>query len=449
MKKEFILGLEECLTAENITLSFDGDNDVTIPMAVLELLFVYKGEEEKKVLASKLVDYIKSFPYDRLSTNGCKQKNGSILRVCENGSISGILKEKANISNITRRIFQLCFDRAKAAKGSEVILISQSPAIGIQAATLHIKCQPLKERIFPPLAEQYSGRYEGYTSQTEMDKFFQDGFISKESVLGYESVDWQENMFVQLTSEKNNSLIGRYTGGRIVKLQYQQATSFKPKNNEQRYLLEALEAPPEQVPLVIVKGEAGTGKTYGSLSVALNHLAGYSDDKTYVQILVAAPTVTIDEDLGYLPGEINDKVGPYLGGVKDNLTMYFRNRNEELDNRKLEFNVQTLFEQKLISIQPIGFLRGRSIQKSMFIIDECQNIKPSILRDIVTRVGLGTKLVLLGDPSQVNKPGLNPSKNGLVFVSEKFKGNSLCYQVTLNADKSLRSELAKQAIKVL
>ena len=85
----------------------------------------------------------------------------------------------------------------------------------------------------------------------------------------------------------------------------------------------------------------------------------------------------------------------------------------------------------------------------MFIIDECQNIKPSILRDIVTRVGLGTKLVLLGDPSQVNKPGLNPSKNGLVFVSEKFKGNSLCYQVTLNADKSLRSELAKQAIKVL
>ena len=116
MKKEFILGLEECLTAENITLSFDGDNDVTIPMAVLELLFAYKGEEEKKVLASKLVDYIKSFPYDRLSTNGCKQKNGSILRVCENGSISGFLKEKANISNITRRIFQLCFDRAKAAK---------------------------------------------------------------------------------------------------------------------------------------------------------------------------------------------------------------------------------------------------------------------------------------------------------------------------------------------
>lgn len=449
MKKEFVLGLEECLTAENITQSFDGDNDVTIPMVVLELLFTYKGEEEKKILASKLVDYIKSFSYEKLSTVGCKQQNGSILRIIENGPLSNHLKGKANISNITRRIFQLCIDRAKASKNREVILISQSPVVGIQAAAMHIKCQPLKEKIFPPLAEQYKGRYEGYTSQTAMDKFFQDGFICKEEVYGYETVDWQENMFVQLVSEQSTSLLGRYTQGKIVKLRYQKASSFIPKNNEQKYLLEALEAPPEQVPLVIVKGEAGTGKTFGSLSVALNHLAGYSEDKTYVQILVAAPTVTIDEDLGYLPGEINDKVGPYLGGIKDNLTMYFRNRNDELDNRQLEYNVQTLFEKKLISIQPIGFLRGRSIPRTMFIIDECQNIKPSILRDIVTRVGPGTKLVLLGDPSQVNKPGLNPSKNGLVYVSEKFKGNSLCYQVTLNADKSLRSELAKQAIKVL
>ena len=129
--------------------------------------------------------------------------------------------------------------------------------------------------------------------------------------------------------------------------------------------------------------------------------------------------------------------------------MIFRNKNQELDNQKLDMNVKFLFDRKFISIQPIGFLRGRSIQQSIFIIDECQNIKPSILRDIVTRVGKGTKLVLLGDPTQVNKPGLNTSKNGLVYVSEKFKGNSLCYQVMLNADKSVRSELAKEALKVL
>lgn len=448
MKKEFILGVEECLADANITLSFDGDNDVTIPLVVLESLYNYNGEGEKKVLASKLIDYIKTFSYEKISTIGCKQRNGSTLRVVDNGPINKKLKDLHNASTISKRIFQVCFDRRSDDR--EVILISQNPAIGIQAADMHIKSQPLKEKIFPPLSEQYTGRCEGSISQTLMDQFHENGKISCKDVYEHEKIDWQENMFVTLRSETGNSLVGRYTMGEIVKLKYAKKTdSCRPINNEQRFLLEALEAPPEEVPIVIVKGEAGTGKTYCTLSVALNHLAQYSDKNTYTQILVAAPTVTIDEDLGYLPGEIDEKVGPYLGGIKDNLAMIFRNKNKDLDNQKLDMNVKYLFERKFISIQPIGFLRGMSIQQSIFIIDECQNIKPNILRDIVTRAGKGTKLVLLGDPSQVNKPGLNTSKNGLVYVSEKFKGNALCYQVMLNADKSVRSELAKEALKVL
>ena len=450
MRKEFILGVEEALTDTNITLSFDGDNDVTIPLVVLENLYNYKGDEEKKILASKLIEYIKEFPYKNLKV-GCKQRNGSILRVVDNGPISKKIRDMHNLSVTQKRIFQVCLDRRvkdKNGEANQVILISQNPATGIQAAELDIKSQPLREKIFPPLEKQYTGVYNGSTSQTVIDAFYQNGEISVKDIYGYENVEWQENMFVTLQGERGNSIFGRYTQGKVVKLKHlKKSKACAPINSEQKYLIEALEAPAEEVPLVIVKGDAGTGKTYCTLSVALNKLAKYSDDEVYSQILVAAPTVTIDEDLGYLPGEIDEKVGPYLGGFKDNLSTIFKNQNSELDNKKIDFNVRYLFEQKLITIQPIGFLRGRSIQNSIFIIDECQNIKPKILKDIVTRIGKGTKLVLLGDPSQVNKAGLNSSKNGLTYVAEKFKGNLLCYQITMS--KPVRGKLAEEALKVL
>ena len=121
----------------------------------------------------------------------------------------------------------------------------------------------------------------------------------------------------------------------------------------------------------------------------------------------------------------------------------------EKDNAQLEADADFLFKKEFIKIQSIGHLRGRSIPFTMFIVDETQNIQPKILLDIVTRAAKGTKIVLLGDPTQVNKPGLNTRRNGLVYISEKMKGHSLCWQVTLNSEKSIRSDLAQEALKIL
>ena len=165
--------------------------------------------------------------------------------------------------------------------------------------------------------------------------------------------------------------------------------------------------------------------------------------------MIASPTVNIDDEIGYLPGDIDEKVGPYLGGIMDNLWNYFKMCDEYSNNDDIQDKIDELFARNYIEIQGIGFLRGRSIKDNIFIIDEAQNIRPEILLDIVTRVGKGTKIVLMGDPTQVNRVGLNIRRNGLVYISEKMKGSSLCWQVTLNNEKSVRSDLAQEALRIL
>ena len=260
-----------------------------------------------------------------------------------------------------------------------------------------------------------------------------------------------ENEFLIIKTECSSGL-GRYTNGKIVQLQHNERLpqGCRALNIEQKMLWECLLAPPEIAPLVVVKGAAGTGKTYCSIAMALDKLKGYSEEELYDQILVATPTVTVSgENIGYLPGDIEDKVGPYLGGIMDNLKAFFRERNKDYDNLQLRQCAEELFERGFIEIQPIGFLRGRTIPKTVFIIDETQNIRPSDIQDIVTRAAKGSKFIFLGDPDQINNPELNTRYNGLVYLSEKMKGNALCWQITLNSEKSIRSNLAQEALKIL
>ena len=207
-------------------------------------------------------------------------------------------------------------------------------------------------------------------------------------------------------------------------------------------------APPDIAPLVVVKGAAGTGKTFCSLAYSLEHLKKYGSNGLYNQILVGTP-VEYGEDIGYLPGDISSKVSPVLGGIYDNLKTMFREKNPEADNAMLQDQCEEVFERKFIEIQVIGFLRGRTIPYTCFIIDETQNVLPSDIKKIVTRAAKGSKFIFLGDPEQIGNPELNSRYNGLVYLSEKLKGNNLCWQVTLDSQKSVRSELAQVALNVL
>ena len=145
---------------------------------------------------------------------------------------------------------------------------------------------------------------------------------------------------------------------------------------------------------------------------------------------------------------MKEKVSPYLGGIYDNLSILINGTKKNEKGEKLE-NGEYLFEKGVIQVQPIGFLRGRTITNSIFIIDETQNIDPGDIKSIVTRAAVGSKFIFLGDPTQVDNPKLNERYNGLVYLSEKMKGNPLCWQVSLKNEESVRSELSTIASKIL
>ena len=455
MKKTFVLRTEAVLSSENATLRFGDDNTIVIPMAILENLYKYKGFPEKQRLASKFIEYIASISMQELlSERGFKQKNGSYLRVVDNRlELDAKIKGLQNISNLDGRVYQVCFDLKKSEKQDNVILISKNPTIRLKAEKIGIEAQPFKDELFPAPLDQYKGYLDVYASQATVSKLFSDGEFSIDEIYHAEQVNWMENMFLIIHTETSSAL-GRYTNGKIVPLKYSKKlpNGYKALNLEQTMLWECLLTPPEEAPLVVVKGAAGTGKTFCSLAMALERLKRYSDkgNELYDQILVASPTVTVsNECIGYLPGDIDEKVGPYLGGIMDNLKAIFRQKNPYFNNAELKSTAQMLFDQEYIEIQPIGFLRGRTIPYMCFIIDETQNIRPSDIKDIVTRSAKGSKFIFLGDPDQVNNPELNSRYNGLVYLSEKMKGNSLCWQVTLSSEKSVRGDLARAALEIL
>ena len=477
MKKTFVLLTEATLSSEKATLNFGSDNDVVIPLAVVERIYQYDKSPEKARIASKFVNYISTFSMkDLLSSKGVKQSNGSSLRIVDCESISPEVNSLYNMTELYKRSFQVCLDLINSTK-YPVVLISQNPGVRLKAEKLGIKSQEFKDEIFPLPQDQYKGRIEAFATKSAIDKLYADGALPINAIYQYNKIAWHENMFVTISSE-GSSAIARYTDGMLVPLMYQDNAVFKPENVEQKMFMECLMAPPDIAPLVIVKGGAGTGKTYCALAAALHCLTSCGPLSRYEQILVSAPAVTIDEDLGFLPGGIGAKISPYINGVNNNLVEIFKHSgkkfkiekddDDDADTEKgkgkskvrekdkdtvtimdCRESVSALFGQGLVSIQAIGFLRGSSIVNTFYFIDEVQNIKPEIMKDIITRLARGSKLVLAGDPTQVNTPGLNERRNGLVYASEKFKDISRCWQIELDSKKTVRSELAMIAQEIL
>lgn len=441
MSKVFVLRTHALLSSRESTLKFGNDNEIVIPFEVLKELRHLKHEStEKKKIAKDLLRYILELPTDRLmSKEGVVQENGSILRISRD--YKDIRIDSADDLTIPqKRTLQICLG-IRDKENKTVILVTNNEILQLEARNLGIKAESFKDETFPRLKDQYTGREEIYTTDACIDTFFSKGFINKEDIYEYQNIEFVNNKFFVLNSESKTAL-ATFKNGKIVKLKYQEERPFdiRPQNVGQKFLVEALFD--EDCPLVIAKGNAGTGKTFCSLAVALHE----NKTKEYDRILVTR-SVTATEQYGYLPGDIDQKLGPYLAGIKDNLAILI---NGPKRNREGAYEDGSFyFEKGIIQIQPIGFLRGRSIVNSYFIIDETQNIEPDTIKSIVTRAGEGSKFIFLGDPTQIDNPNLNERYNGLVYLSEKMKGNPMCVQVSLTDNESVRSDLAREAAKLL
>ncbi len=443
MSKIFVLRINSLLSSPDSTLRFGEDNEVVIPLAVIDELQNYRGKPEKMKIAELLLRYIEKFDINKLLTTGVKQANGSLLKIVKN--YHDIRIEMEGLTENDKRVFQVCLGLQRE-ESKKVVLVSKNNTIRIKARALGITAEDFRDDLFPSPEEQYSGRCQLSLPQTVISEFFSKGFleISKMADINFQ---WTPNMFLEIRSlDSNTQVLARYDGEKVVPIQFAGRHPYEaiPKNKGQIFLQECLLTGWEEAPLVIAKGGAGTGKTYLSLAAALQGI----EEGQYDRLLVATPSETVgNEKLGYLPGDIREKVSPYLGGISDNLSILI-NGKEKHGARKVESG-EYFFEKGIIQIQPIGFLRGRTIVNSVFIIDETQNIEPSDIKSIVTRAATGSKFIFLGDPSQVDNPKLNERYNGLVYLSEKFKGQKECWQVTLNASESVRSKLSTIASKLL
>jgi PhoH-like ATPase len=225
----------------------------------------------------------------------------------------------------------------------------------------------------------------------------------------------------------------------IRRIDNQVSYGIRPRNAEQCFAMDALTN--ADVPLVTITGKAGTGKTLLALAAALEKR------RYYRQIFISRPSVPLsNKDIGFLPGDIQSKLDPYMQPLYDNLSVIESNQNGKNGSRQGR-RVKELLDEEKIVITPLSYIRGRSIVKVFFIVDEAQNLTPHEVKTIITRAGEGTKIVFTGDIYQIDHPYLDSRSNGLSYLIEKMKGQHLYTHI--NLEKGERSELSDLAINLL
>ncbi len=251
--------------------------------------------------------------------------------------------------------------------------------------------------------------------------------------------------------QPNHTLLARYDGRDQALHPLQRVNKAKlgriqPRNREQTFALDLLLDPAVQ--LVTLIGKAGTGKTLLALAAGLNQVA---DEHLYDRLLVTRPVIPLGKEIGFLPGDLEEKMGPWMQPIIDNLDFLLGGHEGPLSTRGSQrgnrSNWEDLKAMGLLEVEAISYIRGRSIPRQFMVVDEAQNLTPHEVKTIVTRVGQGTKIVLTGDPYQIDNPYVDAESNGLTWLVERFKGQTLAGHVTLSRGE--RSELAELAANLL
>ncbi|NLV36936.1 MAG: PhoH family protein [Clostridiaceae bacterium] len=455
-QKTFVLDTNVLLHTPFALFSFD-DNIVVIPEVVLEELDKFKKDNSELGAnarhAARIIDGLRS---KGSLSKGIELENGGTLRIEMNYHEVKLPESWVGTVN-DNRILKIC--KGLHENGEKVFLISKDVFVRIKADILGITAQDFQNEQAPVYDEQYKGRLDVYSTEQKLEEFYAKGTLSPEDVFCFDtptskkvSIELVTNQFLVIHSCTNDrqTALARFDGKNIVPLNFihEHPLGITPRNAGQKFFQEALMMDALKAPLVIVKGPAGTSKTFYSLAVGLHKMLG-ERNPPYRKILVCRPNVRMDEDIGFLPGTEQEKIAPFLRPVIDNLEVLVDTDEDERYNseKELKDKIDELFDRNIISAEAIAYIRGRSITKQWVIIDEAQNLTPKQVKGIITRAGKNTKIILIGDPEQIDHPFLDIRTNGLCFASERMKGSPLCYQLTMTDDECERSELAFEAAR--
>ena len=432
-----IFVLDTCvLLFDHSALTNFEDNKVAIPITVLEELDRFKvGNETKHFEARECIRILDRLSQEHSLQDWIPVENGmeGQLRVimdadCSEGHASSVFAEHTNDHKILDAA--LCL-QAKEPE-SKVILVSKDINLRLKAKALNLPAEDYQTGKVKDNRHMYTGRttLEGVDSEV-IRRMYVDGNSRKITALGD---DRQHNHFYIL-KDGSASAMGFFNESKrnIERVDKSYAYGIKPRNAEQAFALHAIQNP--DINLVTICGVAGTGKTLLALAGALEQ------KNRYDQIILARPIVALsNKDLGYLPGDAEEKVNPYMQPLFDNLNFI---KSQFGPNERKYRAIEDMRNEGKIQISPLAYIRGRSLSNVIFIVDEAQNLTPHEVKTIITRAGENTKIILTGDIRQIDTPYLDEQSNGLTYVIDRLRGKDLYCHISL--EKGERSDLANLA----
>ncbi len=435
--KIFVLDTSVILYDHNAFENFQ-EHDVAIPIQVLEELDNMKsGNDTRNFEARSFIRLMDDISQNHL-INEWRPINGK-----SKGNFKVIIDTVATQTDATEvfgsdktdhRILNAALGLQDENPDKKVVLVSKDICLRLKAKALSLHAEDYETGKIKNLDELYTGE----TTLNKVSEKLINQLNKTESLPGGD-FDMQPHNHFYILNGKKGATPGFYNSqtGQLEKITEQPVFNIFPKNIEQSFAIHALLHP--DIKLVTIQGNAGTGKTLLALASALEQR------KYYRQIYVTRPIVPLsNKDIGFLPGDIKSKIDPYMAPIWDNLKFI---KDSFADDEKMQAKIDELVANDKIAIAPLAFIRGRTLSKIFFIVDEAQNLTPHEVKTIISRAGENSKFVFTGDIYQIDTPYLDAESNGLSYLIDKAKGHPLYAHITLQ--KGERSELANLATELL
>lgn len=443
MKKIFVIDTNILLNNPASIFKFD-DNDVVIPISVIEEVDTFKKDLSENGRNAREVSRI----LDRLRERGTlssgiqlfegREDSGSLFVYLGSNMdvLPGVLKDSTD-----NHILAIALTLQKQYGGArKVIIITKDSNLRIKADALGIPAED-----FEADKVDISHLFKGYSTMKVGADVINEFYSRRELPMGDKGLFPNQFVILEDNDDPNQFVYGMYDGqDRILRMldpHSEGVWGIYPRNIEQTFALEALLD--DNIKLVTLSGGAGTGKTLMAIAAGLSKT---TDDDEYHKLLVARPIFPLGKDIGFLPGDLDEKLNPWMQPIFDNLELLLSG-GQHNRNKRFSKSYQELINQGMLAIEPLTYIRGRSLPNQFFVVDEAQNLTPHEIKTILTRAGEGTKIVLTGDPYQIDNPYIDSENNGLTYVIEKFKNERIAAHVTFSRGE--RSELATLAAALL
>ncbi|MEI8228266.1 MAG: PhoH family protein [Planctomycetota bacterium] len=438
-RKIFVIDTNVILHDAGCLRNFE-EHDIAIPITVLEELDQFKrGSDDIHFQAREFLRRLDGLTGDVLAPDGSPIGAGlGFVRVVLGTDRDERLRAAFLQDTPDHRILASTLMLHRQAAPRQVVLVSKDTNLRMKAKSLGLRAEDYESDKVESFDTLYKGKrtIEGMPSEM-IDRFYAEPDGVPAAELSDVAAPRANENFVLRNGSKSALATFRPGDRTFVRVEKQTAYGITPRNSEQSFALKALLN--DDIKLVTLAGTAGTGKTLLALAAALECR------QRYRQILLARPIVPLsNRDLGFLPGDISEKLDPYMQPLYDNLTVI---RHQCGDNTQAAQRINEMRESEKLLITPLAYIRGRSLQRIFFIVDEAQNLTPHEVKTIITRAGEGTKIVFTGDIAQIDQPYLDGLSNGLSCLINRMMGQSLYAHVTL--EKGERSPLADLASELL